>query len=103
MSVQALTADGWKVVIATATGPSTTQVVNAGTAANVDLTVAANPASIKEILALKSVSGLPDGIVLVSISYPSLTTVRIRVFNPTDGNINITANSVTASVIAKAA
>jgi hypothetical protein len=103
MSVQALTADGWKIVIANASGPASNVSVSAGTAANVDLTVAANPASIKEILALKSVSGLPDGIVLVGVSYPDLTTVRIRVFNHTTGSITITAGSVSASVIAKAA
>jgi hypothetical protein len=103
MSVEALTADGWKVVEATATGPAATVSVGAGTAANVDLAVAANPASIKEVLALKSLSGLPDGVVLVGVSYPSPTTVRVRVFNPTTSDINVTANSVTAAVLAKAA
>jgi len=103
MSVEALTADGWKIVKATATGPATNVAVSAGAAANVDLTVAANPALIKEILALKSVSGLPDGVVLASVSYPSLTTIRLRVFNPTTTDITVTANSVTAEIIAKAA
>jgi hypothetical protein len=37
------------------------------------------------------------------VSYPSPTTVRVRVFNPTTSDINVTANSVTAAVLAKAA
>jgi hypothetical protein len=103
VSVEALTADGWKIVEATATGPAAAVSVGAGAAADVDLAVAANPASIKEVLALKSLSGLPDGVVLVGVSYPSPTTVRVRVFNPTAAAITIAANSVTAAVSAKAA
>jgi hypothetical protein len=103
VSVEALTADGWKVVEATATGPAAAVSVGAGAAADVDLTVAASPASIKKILALKSISGLPDGIVLVGVTYPTSTTVRVRVFNHTAAAISIAANSVTASVLAKAA
>ncbi len=101
MSVQALTADGWKLVIATASGPATNTTVNGGAAGNVDLTVAANPAIIREILGLKSITGLPDGIVLVGVTYPNLATVRISVFNPTTTNITISANTVSASVLAR--
>jgi hypothetical protein len=103
MSIQALTAEGWKIVLATASGPASTVSVGAGAAADVDLTVSANPASIKAILALGSVSGLPTGIVLVGVSYPNLSTVRIRVYNPTTSSINVTANSVSATVLARAA
>jgi len=102
MSVEALTAEGFKLVLATASGPATTVSVGAGAAANVDLTVAANPGVIREILSLKSLTGLPDGIVLVGVSYPALTTIRVRVFNHTTSSINITAGSVSASVLAKA-
>ena len=101
MSVQALTADGWKIVLANASGPASNATVNAGTAGNVDLTVAANPAIIREILGLKSITGLPDGIVLVGVTYPDLATVRIRVFNPTTSNITIVANTVSAGVLAR--
>ena len=102
MSVEALTAEGFKVVLASASGPSSDTVVSAGGAANVDLSVASNPANILEILALKSVSGLPDGVVLVGVSFPSTSTVRLRVFNPTGGDLTVTADSVTAYVLAKA-
>jgi hypothetical protein len=102
MSVQALSADGWKIVLANATGPASTVSVNAGSAANVDLTVSANPANIREILALKSIGGLPDGIVLVSVSYPNISTIRLRVFNTTGSSIDINANSVSATILARA-
>jgi hypothetical protein len=102
MSVQALTADGWKIVTASASGPGSNVAVSAGAAANVDLTVGSNPALIKEILAVQSVSGLPDGVVLVGFSFPTISTLRLRVFNPTSTDKTVTANSVTAVIIAKA-
>ncbi len=103
MSVQALTAEGWKLVLASASGPAAAVSVATGAAADVDLTVAANPALIKEILGLKSISGLPDGIVLAGITCPNLNTIRVRVYNPTGGAITIAAGAVSASVLAKAA
>jgi len=103
MSVEALTADGWKVVEATAAGPAADTSVAANTSVDLDLAVAANPASVKKVLALKSISGLPDGVVLVGVSYPSPTTVRLRVRNVTAAAVTVTANSVSASVSAKAA
>jgi hypothetical protein len=102
MSVQALTADGWKIVTATATGPSTNVSVTAGSAANVDLTVGSTPAQIREILAVQSISGLTDGVVLEGFSFPSTSTIRLRVFNPTSTDKTVTANAVTAVIIAKA-
>jgi hypothetical protein len=103
MSVQALTAEGWKIVLANASGPAAAVSVDAGAAADVDLTVAANPANIREILALKSVTGLPDGIVLVGVTYPDLATVRVRVLNHSAAAITIAAGSVSAVIMAKAA
>lgn len=102
MSVEASTREGWKLVLASATGPSTTVPVGAGANANVDLTISANPAVIREILGLKSISGLPDGIVLVGITYPDTSTVRIRVLNHSTSTVSITANSVSASILCKA-
>jgi len=101
MSVEALTAEGYKLVRATALGPTAAVSVGAGAAANVDLVVQANPAKILAIEALKSLSGLPDGIVLVGVTYPDLSTVRIRCFNHTTAAISIAANSVTAEILAK--
>jgi hypothetical protein len=103
LSVQAITADGWKLVIASATGPAAAVSVAAGASADIDLAIAANPANIKEILAFKSVTGLPDGIELVGISYPALSTVRVRVRNGTAAAITIAAGSVSASILARAA
>ena len=102
MSVQALTADGWKIVTASAAGPGSNVTVTSGAAANVDLTVGSNPAQIREILAVQSVSGLADGVVLVGFSFPTTSTLRLRVFNPTSTDKTVTANSVTAVIIAKA-
>jgi hypothetical protein len=102
MSVQALTADGWKIVTASASGPGSDVSISGGAAANVDLTVGSNPAQIREILAVQSVSGLADGVVLVGFSFPNISTLRLRVFNPTAGGKTVTANSVSAVIIAKA-
>jgi hypothetical protein len=102
MSVEALTADGIKIVLATAVGPSSNTVVSAGGAANIDLAVQPNPAVIRKILGFTSVSGLPDGVVLEYVTYPDIATVRVRVFNPTGSDKTVTANSVTATILAKA-
>lgn len=102
MSVQAVTADGWKIVVVSAVGPATTTSVTAGSAANINLAVQTTAAIVRDFLSLSSLSGLPDGVVLVGVSYPDLSTVRVRVFNPTGSNINVTANSVTATLLAKA-
>jgi hypothetical protein len=102
MSIQALTADGWKIITASATGPTSNVAVSAGTAANVDLTVGSNPALIREILAVQSVSGLPDGVVLEGFVFPSISTLRLQVFNPTSTDKTVTAGSVSAVIIAKA-
>ena len=101
MSVQALV-DGYKLVLADATGPSADVSVAAGASANVDLAVAAGPAKVLAILGLQSVSGLPSGVVLAGVSYPDVNTVRLTVFNPTSAAITVSANSVTATVLAKA-
>jgi hypothetical protein len=101
MSVQALVG-GYKLVLANATGPSAAVSVAAGASANVDLAVAAGPAILHAILGLCSVSGLPSGVVLAGISYPNVNTVRLTVFNPTGAAVTVSANSVTATVLAKA-
>jgi len=103
MSVEVLTAEGYKLVRATASGPAAATSVAATTAANVDLTIAANPAKILAIEALKSISGLPSGVVLVGITYPDLATVRITVYNTTAAAVTIAAGSISAEILAKAA
>lgn len=103
MSIQALTADGWKIATVAAIGPASNVTVSAGSAANVDLAVSANPINVKTVIGLASVSGLPDGVVLAGVSYPDLSTVRLRVFNPTASAITVTANSVSASILVKGA
>ncbi|MFQ6075627.1 MAG: hypothetical protein ACE5Z5_05785 [Candidatus Bathyarchaeia archaeon] len=90
---------GKKMVELTATGPASDVPVGAGAAADVDLAVGAPPSTILEVLSLKDVSGLPDGVVLAGITYPDVGTVRLRVFNPTAGAITVTADSVTAHAV----
>lgn len=103
MTVEALTADGYKILTVSAAGPASAVTVSAGGAANVDLSVGAHEASrILSILGLKSVSGLPDGAVLQSVSFPNLSTVRLRVFNPTTSDITVSADSVSAEILVKA-
>lgn len=102
MSVEAITLDGKKIVIASAIGPSSTVNVAAGSTANIDLSVQPNPAIIRNILAIGTVTGLPTGVAINGISYPSLTTIRITVYNPTGAAVSIAANSVTATVLARA-
>ena len=102
MSFQGLTADGWKIVLENAKGPVATTNVGTGLSADIDLPIIAGPVIDREILGLKSIDGLPDGIVLQNITYPDLKTVRLRVRNHTGAVITINANAVTAVVLAKA-
>jgi hypothetical protein len=101
--VLVLTADGWKLVTASAVGPASNVNVAAGATANIDLAVSANPASIKELIAIATIAGLPTGLAIAGISFPNTSTVRIVVFNPTSSAVTVTANSVTATVLASAA
>jgi hypothetical protein len=101
MSVQALVG-GYKLALVNATGPSAAVSVAAGASANVDLAVAASPVKVLAMLGLCSVSGLPSGVVLAGVSYPDANTVRLTVFNPTGAAVTVSANSVTATVLAKA-
>ncbi len=102
MSVEALTADGFKLAIANASGPAAATVVDGGSSANIDLTISPNPANIVGVLGIRSISGLPSGIALVGISYPSPGTVRITVYNVTTSDITVSAGSVSATLICKA-
>jgi hypothetical protein len=101
--VLVLTADGWKLVTASAKGPASNVSVAAGATANIDLAVSANPASVKELIAIATIIGLPTGLAIAGISFPNTSTVRIVVFNPTSSAVTVTANSVTVTVLASAA
>ena len=94
----AITYDGKKIAVLTATGPGSDVSVGAGAAADVDLTIPASYFVVKKILGLTSVSGLPDGLAIAGVSYPDLSTVRVRVLNTTTAAITVSAGSVTASV-----
>jgi len=101
VSIEALTLDGFKLVKATATGPSTNTTVNAGSAATLALPIQANPARLLAVEAVGSITGLPSGVVLAGFS-ATTSAVTLTVFNPTTSNVTVTANSVTATVLAKA-
>jgi hypothetical protein len=94
MALVALTRDGRKVVLDTATGPSANVSVASGASADVDIPVGLFELARKDSLIVSGISGLPDGIVLQGFSVPNLDTVRLRVRNVTAATITITANSV---------
>jgi hypothetical protein len=94
MTLVALTRDGRKVVLDTATGPSTNVSVDAGASADINVPVGLFELSRKDSVVVSGISGLPDGIVLQGFSLPSLDTVRLRVRNVTTGSITVSANSV---------
>lgn len=99
MTVIALTADGRKIVVGSAAGPASDVTVTAGSQANVDIAVPMFELGRKnEALAVKSIEGLPNNIVLVGFSWPTLDTLRLRVFNHSGTNVTVTANSVTVTV-----
>ena len=101
MTLIGLTADGWKLVKATAKGPVSDTSVSAGASATLKLSIQPNPSVVRDVIAITSVTGLPSGIVISNISCTT-TDVSITVFNPTTSAITVTANSVTAEVLAKA-
>jgi len=97
-----LLATGEKLVAITATGPAADVSVGATAAADVDISIPVRTLSrILENLALVSLTGIPDGVVLVGFSFPDVGTLRIRVFNTTGAAITITAGSITATVLSK--
>ena len=90
---------GKKLILTTAVGPATAISVDAGGYANVDLKVAfAEAATHLDITGLKSIMGLPDGITIQSITYPTLETARVRVRNCSTATIFIPVNSVTVEL-----
>ena len=77
--------------------------VATGTAGDIDLAISLGEVKqILEHLGVVSISGLPDGLAIAGITFPDATTLRIRVFNPTAGDITVSAGSVSASVLVKA-
>jgi len=97
-----LFATGEKVTTISATGPAAGVTVAAGAAGNVDISLPIGILSrILEPYAVKSITGIPDGVVLVQFSFPDPTTLRVRVFNTTAAAITITAGSITAEVLVK--
>lgn len=99
-TVQAITADGKIQIVATATGPATDVSVGAG--ASVDITLTYAPTSLSrilEIVGVRRIMGLPDGIVLQGI-HAKVADVILRVRNHTGAPIAISAGSVIAEVAA---
>ncbi len=96
-------ATGERVEVLSASGPGADVTVTAGGANNVDLTISLGKVQrILDHLAVVSVSGLPDGAVLAGFSFPDVTTLRLRVFNPTEADVTVSAGSVSAEVLVKA-
>ena len=88
--------------VVTGTGPAANTSVDATKAANIDISLSpAKGKKILEILAIKRISGLPDGVVLVGFEFPDATTCRVRVYNTTSAAVTISANSVTVEAYAK--
>ena len=101
MSVELVTADGYKVTVEVAKGPASTTTVGTGAVANIDLAVAPGRAVVMSVLGVRTVEGVPDGLVLMGVSYPDVKTVRITVKNVSGAALTVAANAVTATVLAK--
>ena len=100
---ESLLLTGEKVEVLSASGPSSDTSVAATSAADIDLTISLGKVKkILDHLAVTQISGLPDGVVLAGYSFPSETTLRLRVYNPTSADITVTAGSVSAEVLVKA-
>jgi len=102
MSFELLTASGFKLVKVTATGPSTNTTINAGNPGSLALSVASNPFRLLALEAIASISGLPSGIVISNITFTGTSTVTLSVFNASTSNVTVNANTVTATILAKA-
>jgi len=96
MTILFTTHDGRKVVEGSATGPGVT--VGATAAADVDVPIPLFELGRKHSIKLKSVTGLPDGVVLVGFSYPNVDTVRLRIFNTTAAAITIAVGAIAVEV-----
>jgi hypothetical protein len=94
----ALTKDGRKVVLDTATGPSADVSIASGASASVDIPVGLFELSRKDSLIVSGISGLPSGVVLEGFRVVDVNTVRLFVRNTTAGAVTVTANSVSCDL-----
>jgi len=103
MSVEGKLRTGEKLALLSASGPSSNVTVSAGDTANVDLTISVGVVSrILQNLGVKSISGLPVGVVIAGFTFPNTTTLRLVIYNPTTSAVTVTADSVSADVLVKA-
>jgi len=92
------TADGKKLVVATATGPASDTTVAAGAAADLSLSYARTTlARVEEARGVRRIAGLPDGVVLVGFEAKA-DGVTVRVYNATGADVTVSAGSVTTEV-----
>jgi len=93
--------DGTKLGIARAVGPGTNTTVAAGSSGTVTLSYQIGElGEILDALAVKNISGLPDGVAIEGVSVDR-AGVTLKVRNTTGGDITITANSVAAEVLVR--
>ena len=91
-----------KKEIVSGTGPAADTSVDATSPADIDIPLAPTKGNkILDPLGIREISGLPDGVVPVGITFPDATTCRLRVFNTGSAAVTITANSVTVKAYAK--
>jgi len=97
-----LLADGKKLAVLTAKGPASDTSIASGADANIGLAVQPGiQSNVINVLAIREITGLPGGVVLEGISVVSPTTIRITVRNTTAAAVTVSANSVTATVLAE--
>lgn len=101
MTLVGITADGYKLVSISVTGPASDTVISVASAGNVSISISSNY-TLLSVVAVKSVSGLPDGVVLNGISITGTSTVTLKLYNTTGSDATVTANSVTVELLAKA-
>jgi len=81
-------------------GPSSDVTVAGGAMGNIDLKLQPSKLNnVLKVLGVKSISGLPDNVLLAGFSFPDNSTLRLRVKNTASGDVTVSANSVTAEVL----
>ena len=90
-----------RVIETSVTGPAADLIVPAGGTADLTVTVDTGMARGAQIIGITSITGLPAGIYIQSISIDAAAkTITITLHNPGAADVTVTANSVTIGVIA---
>jgi len=89
--------NGYKIEKVSGTGPASNITVTAGSASDIAIPITSNIRPLA-VLAVAKIDGVTDGLVPVRV-VPGTSSVTVRLFNPTAGDLTQNANTLTIEVL----